>query len=330
MTYTADFQFGTPPQSFPVIVDTGSPQFWLYSEKCVGCGKGHVDTTKSSTFHSTGRNLTISYGEGDTSVSGTWGNDRIGFGGIFTDNATVGIMDESVKMNMHDIGAGISGWSWPLTRNGTTLEPLPWVQATKGQWKNKEFGMYLNRQGFGAQLQHVNSTRPTGALTVNGVDRQFFDGELEYFPRKVLDERTHFAWGIDMDGVTVDGKFFDTKGNGAVLDSGTTLIYGPKDVVTEIYKQIPNAIDAGDGMYILPDCTANHTVSFRFGGKDFPIFSPDFGSVSLFGCQGAITYAEKLDFKNNWLIGDAFLKSYYTAYSYDPPQVGFAKVKPNL
>ena len=130
-------------------------------------------------------------------------------------------MDESVKMNLQDISAGISGWSWPLTRNGTTLEPLPWVQATKGQWKNKEFGMYLNRQGFGAQLQHVNSTRPTGALTVNGVDRQFFDGELEYFPRKVLDERTHFAWGIDLDGVTVDGKFFDTKGNGAVLDSGT-------------------------------------------------------------------------------------------------------------
>lgn len=330
MTYTTDFQFGTPPQSFPVIVDTGSPQFWLYSEKCKSCGKSYVDTTKSSTYHSTGRNLTLKYGQGDTWVSGTWGSDRIGFGGIFTDNATVGIMDVSEKMNLEEIAAGIAGWSWPTTRNGTTYEPLPYVQATKGQWKNKEFGMYLNRQGFGAHAANVTSKREKGALTVNGVDHQFFDGDLEYFPRKELDKRADFAWGIDLDGVTVNGKFFDTKGNGAVLDSGTTLIYGPKDVVIEIYKQIPDVIDTGDGMFILPDCTKHQNVSFRFGGKDFPIFSPDFSSLSILGCQGSITYADKLDFGNNWLIGDAFLKSYYTAYSYDPPQVGFAKVKPDL
>lgn len=246
------------------------------------------------------------------------------------DNSTVGVIDVSEKMNLESLAAGISGWSWPITRNGTLLEPLPYKQATNGQWKKKEFGMYLSRQGFAAQTLGVASKRAEGALTVNGVDHQFFDGELEYFPRKVIDNRTDFAWGIDLDGVTVNGKFFDTKGNGAVLDSGTTLIYGPKDVVIELYKQIPDVIDAGDGMYLLPNCPKNNTISFRFGGKEFPIFNPDFNQLSILGCQGAITYADALNFKDNWLIGDAFLKTYYTAYSYDPPQVGFAKVKDDL
>lgn len=331
MTYTADFHLGTPEQTFPVVVDTGSPQFWLYSEKCAECGKGFVDTTKSSTFRSLGGNLTIKYGEGDTWVSGYTGTDRIGFAGIYTDNATVGIMDTSEKMGMEAYSAGISGWSWPMTtKEGVKLSPLPWVQATSGQWKNKQFGMYLNRAGITAEMLGVKSKHEKGALTVNGVDPQYFDGELQYFPRKVLDDRTSFGWGIDMDGITVNGKFFDTKGNGAVLDSGTTLIFGPKDVVTEIYKQIPGATDLGQGTWVLPGCNKNDTISFRFGGKEFPIFPPDINAFSLFGCQGAITYSDKLDFKNNWLIGDAFLKSYYTAYSYDPPQVGFAKVKADL
>lgn len=331
ITYTADFQFGTPEQSFPVIVDTGSAQFWLYSEKCKECGKGYVDVTKSSTFHALGRNYSQSYGDGKTWITGYFATDRVGFGGIFTDNATVGIADTSVNMNLEQRAAGISGWSWPATlKDGTELEPLPYLQATKGQWKNKEFGMYLNRAGITAGILGVESKRKTGALTVNGVDRQFFDGELQYFPRKALDKRTAFAWGLDLDGITVNGKFFDTHGSGAVMDSGTTIIYGPKALVQDIYKQIPGATDLGEGVWVLPECPKNNTVSFRFGGKEFPIFPADLNAFSIFGCQGAISYNEKLNFGNNWLVGDAFLKSYYTAYSYDPPQIGFAKVKEGL
>lgn len=292
-----------------------------------------MDTTKSSTFHNSSVPLKLAYGDGSTYVTGFIGTDRIGFANVFTDGASVGIMDQSAHMDLENTSAGISGWSWPITQSsGTSLNPLPYTQATNGQWSNKQFGMYLNRAGYTAQKLGVASKRTTGALTINGVDSNFYSGTIQYFPRKVLDSRTSFAWGLDLDGVSVNGKFFSTKGYGAVMDSGTTYIYGPKAIVQALYAQIPGAVETEPGFFSLPSCGTGLKVSFRFGGKDFPIFGADLNRIiSADGkCQGTIAYDDGLGFGNNWLVGDAFLKSYYTAYSYSPAQIGFAPVKAGL
>lgn len=146
------------------------------------------------------------------------------------------------------------------------------------------------------------------------------------------------------------------------IDTGTTLVTGPPDMVAEIYAKIPGSQAlTGAGMEgfhqyrespPLPPpsaapadrlrfscsrtsaCNTDVEVTMRFGAStiSWPISNADFlvGDGTLKGmCVGAII---GLDTGGTsapaWIVGDTFLKNVYSVYRARPPAVGFATLSP--
>ncbi|ORY88600.1 aspartic peptidase domain-containing protein [Leucosporidium creatinivorum] len=117
------------------------------------------------------------------------------------------------------------------------------------------------------------------------------------------------------------------------IDTGTTLIGGPKDLVEQVYAGIEGSLAAtGDyaGYYSYP-CAAEVNVSLTFGGVSYNMTSDDF-NLGPFGttnnvstCLGAFfDLSLSSTSKITWVIGAAFLKNVFSVFRASPPSVGFA------
>jgi len=119
------------------------------------------------------------------------------------------------------------------------------------------------------------------------------------------------AWEVPIDAVFFDGTQLpdSTLAPGisvtALIDTGNSLIRGPRDVVAAILSQV------GGSTY---DCSVPHTLSFKIGGKLFPIDARDFmqpvtGSNTLCRPNVVATDSPRNGFLYSWSLGDPFLKS---------------------
>lgn len=97
-------------------------------------------------------------------------------------------------------------------------------------------------------------------------------------------------------------------GTSTIIDSGTTIIYGPASQVDAFYSQIPGSsvFDAENGFYSYP-CNATLDIAFNFGGANISISSDNFNlgyAEDESRCMGAISSQEIGLGSNTWLLGD--------------------------
>ena len=171
---------------------------------------------------------------------------------------------------------------------------------------------------------------------VSGVDESRFTGDIHYVPAVGGNPNFTTHWSVGLDAITLGGKPSPAvkAGDPAVLDTGATIIVAPRATVAEFYKGIPGAelnflaqLMTGNDIYNVP-CNTTFDVEVKIGGQSWPIDNSDLffvhaGEDVPGGCFGAIAGADI----NFWLLGDTFLKNVYTVYSYEPKQIGFAKLK---
>ncbi|KAF8574345.1 acid protease [Ramaria rubella] len=146
------------------------------------------------------------------------------------------------------------------------------------------------------------------------------------------------AWEVPIDNVFIDGKQLpqSTLSPGvtvtALIDTGNSLIRGPKDV----FQSLMTAVTGSNTASSYP-CSVPHTMSFQIGGKIFPVDPRDFlsqvrpGNLDKCIPNVASTDPPHSGFLYSWSLGDPFLKSNLVSFyfgnlthpSQDPPRVGF-------
>ena len=93
-----------------------------------------------------------------------------------------------------------------------------------------------------------------------------------------------------------------------IIDSGTTIIYGPPTQVATFYKSIPNSQlwDKKNGFYSFPCASIPSNVAFSWGGQSWTISTANFnfGRISSTRCIGAIAGKDLGLGSNVWLLGD--------------------------
>mmetsp|Transcript_18520 Transcript_18520/g.38741 ORF Transcript_18520/g.38741 Transcript_18520/m.38741 type:complete len:416 (+) Transcript_18520:155-1402(+) len=311
--YYGEVMIGTPPQKFTVIFDTGSSNLWVPKTKCKNCGywfihggKSKYDESKSSSFKKDGSDFKIQYGSG--SVKGFFSRDEITLAKDivvkdqkFAEVANAGGLGVGYVMGRFD---GILGLGFEKLSLG----------GANTVFKNAIDQKVVSQPVFSFAL----GDNKDGELTLGGYDDSKFKGEITWVN---LSEASY--WLIDIDDVSV-GRISSGKTNG-IVDSGTSLITGPS---TEIAK-IANSVGATHnimGEYTI-DCAKVPTLSdleftinkkvYKVPGKDLVIQA---SGTCLFALMGM-----DIPTGPKWILGDVFMRQYYSIFDYGNERVGFAE-----
>jgi len=310
--YYGQITIGTPGQKFEVIFDTGSSDLWVAGSTCdSSCGRhAKYNSAKSSTYVANGTAFDIMYGSGP--VSGYESIDTMSTGGITVANQEFAeVTDASGLGAAYKLGKfdGILGLAFPTL----SVNQVPTVfenMQTQGLIPANEFAFYLGKTD-GAK----------GELTLGGTDPAHYTGDITYVPLKAAT-----YWEITLGGLSVAGvQYVPTEGQNAIVDSGTSILTGPADVVKSIAESI-GAKMVIEGEYMV-DCAKPDlpNLDFSIAGKVYSLAPADYlipdGDMCLFGMMG-------LDIPRPtgplWILGDVFMRKYYTVFDVANTRVGFA------
>ncbi|KAG2135856.1 acid protease [Suillus clintonianus] len=344
-SYSGIVSIGTPPQSFDLILDTGSSDLWVATSSCTSCdtltscttcSENQFTTSKSSTFQTSGTALQINYGSG--SVQGATSQDTVTFGGFTIAQQELLAVTATTSGLLGGVLSGIMGLGFNTI---SALSTTPFWQAlyNAGQLSEPLFSFYLARYID----QSATSTAPGGTLTLGGTNSSLYQGSIEYLSLT----GTPSYWLLDVASLSVQGKSITVGSSNslAAIDTGTTLIAAPTTITANIWSQVSGSIaltGAYAGLYAFP-CTTDVTVTMSFGGTTWSINPLDMNLGSLPSsvtgtttqmCAGGIfdigTSVGSGAGVPTWIVGDTFLKNVYSVFRANPAAVGFAQLASGL
>lgn len=125
-------------------------------------------------------------------------------------------------------------------------------------------------------------------------------------------------WLLNMTSIAV-GNYSTSDNLKAIVDSGTSVIVGPKAIIAEMTKELPAALDCTK-LDTYPDMTITL-------GEDQFVLKPAEYILNVLGevCQlGLIGMDLPPRLGNAFILGDSFMKTYYTHFDMANKRVGFA------
>jgi len=164
-------------------------------------------------------------------------------------------------------------------------------------------------------------------LVLGGTDPAFYDGSFTYVPvakaAKILP-----YWLVSAKDISVGGQ--STKacnwltGCYMVVDTGTSVLAGPVNTVSKITSLIGNVSADCSNVHTLP------TVEFSIAGTTFDL-GPEYYVLRQTTNSGSVQCALGIEGVNAgvpiWILGDPFLRKYYTVWDAEQQRVGFATAK---
>ncbi|CAG9840535.1 unnamed protein product [Diabrotica balteata] len=320
LDYYGEIGVGTPPQNFNVIFDTGSADLWVPSSKCTiysgqqnGCqNHKQYDSSKSSTYEANGKSFYIQYGSGE--LSGFLSEDSVEVGGLAVKNQIFAeATDETSQSFVTSTFDGILGLAYPQLSEAK-IPPVFQNLISQGVVDKPVFSFYLS--------QSANNDK--GELLLGGSDSKYYKGDFAYSPvsRKLY-------WQVTAQGISVENHNLCQNGCEAVIDTGTSLIYGPTEDVEVINKAIGAQFDYSEGVYTIncnTDLSNLPDVVFSFGGKKFSIPPEAYIVKDSNICVSSFLPQEFFLSGFDWLVGDSFLKTVYTEFDFGQNRIGFAEL----
>ncbi|XP_053560679.1 gastricsin-like [Bombina bombina] len=313
--YYGPISIGTPPQNFLVLFDTGSSNLWVPSTYCqsTACTNHHVfNPSQSSTYSSNGQRFNMGYGGGNvaSSVTGVFGYDTVTIQGISIPNQEFGLTITEPSGNFYySPFDGILGLAYPgLSVGGATTVMQGMLQ--QNLLTQPLFGIYLGSQ--------------SGEVVFGGVDTNHYTGQISWAPLS-----NNLYWQIQLQEFSINGQAtgWCSQGCQAIADTGTTQLNIPAPYMSQLLPYL--GIQSQNGGYPV-NCNSIQnlpTLSFTINGVSFPI-SPSAYIIQENGYCYANFLSISLPAQNGdplWILGDVFLREYYSVYDFGNNQIGFAQ-----
>ncbi|KAK6837711.1 hypothetical protein RU639_001295 [Aspergillus parasiticus] len=311
--YFSTIRIGTPPQKFKVVLDTGSANLWVPSSKCktYSCKKHKkYKSALSDTYHNNGSEFEIYYGSGGMT------------GHVSEDIFTIG--DLKVQEQLFGEATKVSGFSNVKADGilGLGFASIS-VNSIPPPFYNMLDQNLLDEPVFAFYLSDTYKGR-TSEVTFGGVDEQHYSGEIVKIPL-----RRKAYWEVEFSGLFFGDNFADVEDTGAILDTGSSLIGLPSGLFEMVNKEIGATPDY-QGRYIL-DCDKRNSMpslTFVLGEYNFTIDPKDYSLQEQNFCMSALV---PMDFPGPTgplvVLGDAFLRRWYSVYDFGNSAIGLAKAK---
>lgn len=180
----------------------------------------------------------------------------------------------------------------------------------------------LDEPVFGFYLSDTNDKEAESEAIFGGINEDHYTGKMTKIPL-----RRKAYWEVDLDAITFGGETAEFESTGAILDTGTSLIALPTTLADLLNKEM-GAKKGYNGQYSvecdkrdsLPDLTFTLTgYNFTIGPYDY-ILEVQGSCISSFTGFDIPPPAGPLV-----ILGDSFLRRYYSVYDLGSNSVGLAK-----
>jgi hypothetical protein len=313
MQYLGPVSIGSPAQDFTVVYDTGSSNLWVESSTCSGNGcnaPSKYDTSKSSTYKTSNQPLSVQYGSG--SIAGIEATDVVVFANLTVQTQGVGVITSATGMN--GPMDGILGLAFKSIAEDSVTPVVPNL-FKQGLIAKELFGVYLGNNS-------------AGEITLGDVDQSRFTGDIQFV------SLTAEEWFLfNLDSVSVAGQALPKGWSmAAIADTGTSLLVMPSSAFQAFIKDVTVATyNSAAGLYTVPcDQTSNlPSLDFSIGGNKFSLEGNDYIVRLADGpgntlCAVGIMSMNASPFGPQFILGDVFLRKYYTVFDMAQGRVGFA------
>ncbi|KAF2844825.1 acid protease [Plenodomus tracheiphilus IPT5] len=266
--YNIDLQVGTPPQSFSLLLDTGSADVWVPSPSSSGCAPGcprGFDIGNSSSAAATNMTFDVQYGlnpNSEFAILGQYYNDTVSVPGLpIITHAMFGV--GNVPKQLFDAFTwGILGLG-PRSQEAislTTTSPLPGISngtISNGTytplWERLALASHSGQRKFSVWLNSQHAA--TGSVQFGREDRSKYTGRLLGVPLNVeLDTGLPGSWEVNLISVS----------RLSVLGRGKAK----KTLLTAQNFSMATTIDTGSPNIYLPSKLYNDVVE-GLGGRQY-------------------------------------------------------------
>ncbi|CAI5727848.1 unnamed protein product [Hyaloperonospora brassicae] len=331
--YVGSVGIGNPPQYVDMAFDTGSSDTWVPGVHCASCSPHHrFDALQSTTFFDTRAKFYDEYGSG--SVSGTVGIDSITVSGYAVTNVRFGVARaESTRLQTF-LADGIFGLGFENLAHITRPTAFAKLAGQHADLANM-FAFHLTPE----------ASRTGSELHLGGYDLSVVgpNASFHYTPVVQLPPFDAFLyWSIQMNDFSVlatdDEAHTDSSNDShlesvvlatlcrpfcyAIVDTGTSFISVPARHFDDVVRAITRDCDC-DGVH----CSAvavNDFPVLRFGiAPDHVLLLQPQDYISC-ADYGQCTLQLQASSDHCWVLGDVFLKTYYTLFDAEHMRIGFA------
>ncbi|KAI7868952.1 aspartic peptidase domain-containing protein [Spinellus fusiger] len=303
--YYGAITIGSPPQKFNVLFDTGSADSWVVSSYCSSPAcyhHHHFNTTASSTYTSSNNtHINIRYGTGYTQA--ILGHDTVSIAGLEFRCAVAAATHLSPVFTEAPFdgifGLGLMGLS-----------------------KSKQLPLFYKMMKHFEPVFGIYTQTTWGEIDFGGIDTTSIQGKVHYAP--VVSDA---YWMIKLHSFDFDT--FHSGRRKIIIDIGTTLLMTTLHDAHLFHSMIPGAVSNGDSTWSLPCNYHLPSLVLHFSGFDLVISARDYvlqvtdnPLVCFSGISGHASGPA-----NTWILGNVFMKKYYTVFDVGRHRVGFGLAK---
>ena len=165
---------------------------------------------------------------------------------------------------------------------------------------------------------YLHDTDKDSYMVIPGMDSENYE---EIQKHNVAEQK---YWALKLDSVAQGDSKIDASKYLAVIDSGTSLLVGPKAVVDKLIAGI--TVDSGcKNLDSLPD------IGFTMDGQHYPLTAKDYVlQVTQLGQTECLLGIQSMDFPagfDYFIVGDVFMRKYPSYFNLDENTVSFQVAK---